>query len=209
MSHTSIATVQNFRAQWRCCHGFGHVQDVCICPQAYILQDGGVYISASNVKDIDEGVVISDPFEDNEVDYVLANEEDPSPCEISELATRSAPKVSENKSKGNEKGDALRQCENSFDEQKFSIDHPIVEKLLVESFNIFHLLQDDFLVLLCDKEELCEINSCNLMPQLVHVNYTHALEPYTSAENKVFIPIRSALDEKIIVLTKYFGLYFV
>ena len=48
----------------------------------------------------------------------------------------------------------------------------------------------------CDKEELCEIDSFIPMPLLVHVNDTHALEPYTSAENKVFIPIPSAPDEQ-------------
>jgi len=52
----------------------------------------------------------------------------------------------------------------------------------------------------CDKEELSEIDSFIPMPLLVHVNDTHALEPYTSAENKVFIPIPSAPDEQKIVV---------
>jgi hypothetical protein len=38
------------------------------------------------------------------------------------------------------------------------------------------------------------------MPQLVHVNDTHASEPYISAENKVFIPILLHLMSKIVVL---------
>ena len=70
-----------------------------------------------------------------------------------------------------------------------STDHAIVEQLLVESFNVFPLSEDDFPAVPCDKEELCEIDSFIPMPLLVHVNDTHALEPYTSAENKVFIPI--------------------
>ena len=93
---SSTTMRQTSRVQCHHCHGFGHVQDVCISPRAYILQEDGGYISASDVEDMDESVVSGDPFDDNEVDYALENEEDPSSCEISEPATRSAPTISEN-----------------------------------------------------------------------------------------------------------------
>jgi hypothetical protein len=148
---------------------------------------------------MDEIVVIGDPFDNNDMDYVLENEEDPSSCEISEPTTRSAPTISENKIKGNEKGVTLGQDENTFDEPNFFTDHANVEKLVVESINFLPLSLDDFLAVPCDKEELCEIDSFSPMSQLVYVNNTHALEPYTSAANKVFIPIPSALDEQKIL----------
>jgi hypothetical protein len=90
--------------------------------------------------------------------YALENEEDPSLCEISELTTKSAPAIYENESKCNKKCVTLTQGENSF-ELKFSTNHAIVEKLLVEPFNIFPLSKPEFLVVPCDKEELCEIDS--------------------------------------------------
>ena len=79
------------------------MQDDCTSSRAYIFQQDGGYISASDVEDMDESVVIGDPFDDNEVDYALENEEDPSSCEIPEPATRSASTISENESKGNKK----------------------------------------------------------------------------------------------------------
>jgi hypothetical protein len=149
---SSTTMVQTFRAQSRRCHGFGHVQDVCTSPRAYILQDDGGYTSASDVEDMDENVVIGDPFDNNDMDYVLENEEDPSSCEISKPATRSAPTISENEIKGNEKGVTLGQGENSFDEPNFFTDHANVEQLVVESFNFLPLSRDDFLVVPCDKK---------------------------------------------------------
>jgi hypothetical protein len=101
------------------------VQDVCNSPRTCILQQEGGYISASDIENIDEGVDIVDPFEESEVDYALESEEDPSPCEILELATRSAPTISENESKDNEKFATLMQGENSFDEPNLSNDHAL------------------------------------------------------------------------------------
>jgi len=76
------------------------------------------------------------------------------------------------------------------------IGNNICETLQGENpFSTLPLSQAEVHDVSCDKEELCEIDSFIPMPLLVHVNDTHALEPYTSAENKVFIPIPSAPDE--------------
>ena len=64
------------------------------------------------------------------------------------------------------------------------------------TFSTLPLSQAEVHDVSCHKEELSEIDSFIPMPLLVHVNDTHALEPYTSAENKVFIPIPSAPDEQ-------------
>ena len=65
-----------------------------------------------------------------------------------------------------------------------------------DPFSTLPLSQAEVHDVSCDKEELCEVDSFIPMPLLVHVNDTHALEPYTGAENKVFIPIPSAPDEQ-------------
>jgi hypothetical protein len=66
----------------------------------------------------------------------------------------------------------------------------------VEPLLALSLSQDELIAVPCDKEELCANDSFIPMPQLGHINDTHTFEPYTYAENKVFILITCAHDEQ-------------
>ena len=85
--------------------------------------------------------------------------------------------------------------------QNFSTNLANIEQLLVEPLLALHLSQDGLLVVPCDIEELCANDSFIPMPQLVHINDTQALEPYTCAENKMLFQLLvQMLNENCYVL---------
>jgi hypothetical protein len=57
------------------------------------------------------------------------------------------------------------------------------------------LLQEDYLVVPCDKEELCDDNTIISMPQLENKLDVVASDPINCAKSRTFNPITSAHDE--------------
>ena len=103
--------------------------------------------------------------------------------------------IFENESNGNDICATVTQGEHSFDTQDLSVVHNIVAQSLVEHFPILPLSQDDYLTVICDKEELCDSSLANSMPQLPHNHDTLNLTSEISAANKHVVQVASPNDE--------------
>ena len=85
---------------------------------------------------------------------------------------------------GNAHGATLMEGENCFNVLNFSTNQAIIKQLLVEPSLDLSLSHDNFLDVLCDKDELVDDASVLLV-----------LEPVTCAENKHVIHIATKTDE--------------
>ena len=101
----------------------------------------------------------------------------------SEPSLHNAP-ITPAKNTSNAHGATLTEAEKCFNVLKFSTNHAIIEKLLVEPSLDLSLSHDNLLEVSYDKDELVD-----------DASVLHVLEPVTYAENKHFIHIAGKTDE--------------